>query len=83
MLLGEVTSTLDAATEAAAHQILESEFTAWGHTVIVVSHRLGRLAELARPGRDVVARLRDGRLEGVWGDVRDLFVDGEGELEEL
>ncbi|KAK4248096.1 P-loop containing nucleoside triphosphate hydrolase protein [Corynascus novoguineensis] len=81
VLLDEVTSTLDAATEAAAHQILESEFTAWGHTVIVVSHRLGRLAELARPGRDVVARLRDGRLEGVWSDVRDLVVDGEGGLE--
>ncbi|AEO59164.1 hypothetical protein MYCTH_2111394 [Thermothelomyces thermophilus ATCC 42464] len=60
--------------------VVESELLAGGHTVIVVSHRLGHLAECARPASDVVVRVRDGTLEGVWSDVRELVVNGDGEL---
>jgi ABC-type multidrug transport system fused ATPase/permease subunit len=72
VLLDEVTSALDAETEAVVHGLVDSEFSANGHTVIVVPHRLGKLVEFARPGRDVVIRMRDGRLDGVVRDLRGL-----------
>ncbi|KAL2172704.1 hypothetical protein VTG60DRAFT_4150 [Thermothelomyces hinnuleus] len=80
VLLDEVTSAFDAAAEVAVHRVVESEFSATGHTVVVVSHRLGHLAECARLASDVVVRMRDGMLEGVWSDVRGLVVNGDEEL---
>jgi ABC-type multidrug transport system fused ATPase/permease subunit len=63
VLLDEITSSLDASTESAMHRIVEDEFAAKRHTVILVSHRLGQLSEFARPGRDLVVCMRDGRLD--------------------
>ena len=69
ILLDEVTSSLDLNTEAAMHNIIDHEFTQKGHTVIVIAHRLGVLSQHARPGQDVVVRLREGRFEDVGTDL--------------
>ncbi|OIW22995.1 putative ABC transporter [Coniochaeta ligniaria NRRL 30616] len=70
ILLDEVTSSLDVATEFAIHDIIDEEFTRNGHTVIVIAHRLRVLLEHARPGQDVVVRLRDGRIQDVGADLK-------------
>lgn len=69
VLLDEVTASLDLAAERRMHDVIDAEFTRHGHTVVAIAHRLGVLAEHARPGQDVVVQLRDGRVEGVGGDV--------------
>jgi ABC-type multidrug transport system fused ATPase/permease subunit len=69
VLLDEVTSVLDAATEATVQRLVESELAGNGHTVVMVSHRSGQVVELARPGRDVLVQMGGGRLEGVVSDV--------------
>lgn len=69
ILLDEVTSSLDFAMESTIHGIIDEEFTGKGHTVIIVSHRLGVLTENTKPGRDVVAWMGDGRLQEVITDV--------------
>jgi ABC-type multidrug transport system fused ATPase/permease subunit len=69
ILLDEVTSSLDFATESTIHDIIDDEFTGKGHTVIIVAHRLGGLRERAKPGRDVVVVMKDGRLQEVITDV--------------
>jgi len=68
ILLDEATSALDSAVEATVHRIIDEEFTEKGHTVIMVSHRVGGLFRTSKPGRDVVVWMRDGGVEGV---VRD------------
>jgi ATP-binding cassette subfamily C (CFTR/MRP) protein 1 len=65
ILLDEVTSSLDTATEAAIHRIVDNEFTKNGHTVIIVTHRIGTLEEHTKAGRDAVALIADGRLQEV------------------
>ncbi|KAI1297079.1 putative ABC transporter [Xylaria venustula] len=66
VLLDEVTASMDANTEATIHEVIESEFTANGLTVIIVAHRAGVLSgDTGKPGRDVVLWVRDGRLENV------------------
>ncbi|KAK4233232.1 P-loop containing nucleoside triphosphate hydrolase protein [Achaetomium macrosporum] len=80
VLLDEITSALDASAESAVHRIVESEFVANGHTVIMVSHRLGLLSEFARPGRDIVVRMRDGRLDSAVSTLKEMA--GEGGEEE-
>ena len=62
LLLDEITSSMDSATENAVFDIIESEFIENGHTVIIISHRLGGLEGRLRPGVDSVAVLRDGKL---------------------
>ncbi len=69
VLLDEVTSSLDSEVESRVHRIIDREFTTKGHTVIVVSHRLGALAAHSRPGRDVVVWMRDGRVFEVSSDL--------------
>lgn len=69
ILLDEVTASLDAATEAAIHDIIDEELTRNGHTVIVIAHRLGVLSRHARPGQDVVVQLGDGRVRDVSNDL--------------
>ncbi len=69
ILLDEVTSSLDVATESAIHDIIDEEFTRNGHTVIVIAHRLRVLSEHARPGQDVVVQLRDGRIQDIETDA--------------
>ncbi|RAH84629.1 putative ABC transporter [Aspergillus japonicus CBS 114.51] len=65
VVLDEVTSSLDAETEATIHRIIDEEFTQEGHTVIVVAHRVEGLVEQLTPGRDTVAVMADGRLVDV------------------
>ncbi|KAI8295000.1 Baeyer-Villiger monooxygenase [Colletotrichum sp. SAR11_240] len=67
LLLDEATASLDPETEAAMGRIIHEQFTAQGHTVIAISHRLGGLAENMREGRDAVALLSNGRIEKIGG----------------
>lgn len=69
ILLDEVTSSMDPATESTIHSIIDEEFSGKGHTVIIIAHRLGLLAEHAKPGRDVVVLMRDGRSQEVITDI--------------
>ncbi len=62
VLLDEITSMLDSSTESAVHKIVEDEFSAKGHTIIMISHRVGRLSKFSPPARDLVLQMRDGRL---------------------
>ena len=62
VLLDELTSSVDAETETAIHRIIDEEFTANGHTVITIAHKLGSLENYMRSGRDILVMLADGRL---------------------
>lgn len=62
VLLDELTAFMDSATETKVYDVVEKEFVAKGHTVIIVSHRLGGLIGRLREGVDAVAVLKDGRL---------------------
>ncbi|KAI8946261.1 putative ABC transporter [Xylaria longipes] len=70
ILLDEVTSFLDSATERTIYRMIDDEFSSKGHTVIVVAHRLGALEQYMVPGRDAVALVSDGRLVEIIHDVR-------------
>ncbi|KAI1347264.1 putative ABC transporter [Xylaria sp. FL0043] len=70
ILLDEVTSSLDSATESIMYRIINDEFTQKGHTVIIVAHRLGALQENTVIGRDAVALMEDGKLLEVIRDLR-------------
>lgn len=63
LLLDEATSSLDQATESIMRRIIHEEFTAKGHTVIAITHRLSGMAESMRPGQDVVVSLSQGRID--------------------
>lgn len=65
LLLDEATSSLDQATESIMRRIIYEEFTAKGHTVIAITHRLSGMAEYMRPGQDVVVSLSQGRIDKV------------------
>jgi ATP-binding cassette, subfamily C (CFTR/MRP), member 1 len=69
IILDEVTSSLDTATESTIHHIIDDELTDKGHTVIIVTHRLGALEEHTETGRDAVALMADGRLQEVVEDL--------------
>jgi len=70
LLLDEATSSLDGATESKIYDVVHSEFTEKGHTVVIVAHRVGVLAERMQPG-DHVAWIQDGRVIKV-GNADDL-----------
>jgi ABC-type multidrug transport system fused ATPase/permease subunit len=65
VLLDEVTSALDSGVEEIVHGIIDEEFCGKGHTVIMVSHRVGGLLSGARPERDVVVWMSDGGIQEV------------------
>ncbi|KAH8899329.1 hypothetical protein GQ53DRAFT_709991 [Thozetella sp. PMI_491] len=65
VLLDEITSSLDAGTEAAVYQIIQESFIDKGHTVIMVTHKLGTFMQNLRPGKDTVVFMKDGRLDRV------------------
>jgi ABC-type multidrug transport system fused ATPase/permease subunit len=67
VVLDEVTSSLDVATESTIYRIVDEEFTKKGHTVITIAHRLGNL--YTKVGRDAVAFMADGRLQEVRRDL--------------
>ncbi|KAI1763558.1 putative ABC transporter [Hypoxylon sp. FL1150] len=62
VLLDEVTAALDAGTESIIYDLIEQEFTAKGHTVIMVTHRAGVVSSRSR---DLVLWMNEGRLEEV------------------
>ncbi|KAH8596734.1 putative ABC transporter [Bisporella sp. PMI_857] len=76
VLLDEVTSSLDLATESTIYSIIEEEFTSKGHTVIIVAHRLGVLAEHTKPGRDFLVVMQDGRIQEVITDFQNMASEG-------
>ncbi|KAK0641279.1 ABC transporter type 1, transmembrane domain-containing protein [Cercophora newfieldiana] len=76
VLLDEVTSALDAAAEDTVHRIIDEEFSGRGHTVIMVSHRIGGLFRGSRPERDVVVWMEDGRVREVVRGLAAAMWDG-------
>lgn len=72
VLLDEVTSSLDFATESIIHGIIDEEFTAKGHTTIIVAHNLSILMEHINPETDVVVVMKDGRLQEIITDVNSM-----------
>jgi ATP-binding cassette subfamily C (CFTR/MRP) protein 1 len=65
VLLDEVTSSLERRAEELVCDIIEQEFAANGHTVLVVTHKLGALGRRLRGGRDVVVWMANGKIEEV------------------
>ncbi|KAI1326803.1 putative ABC transporter [Xylariaceae sp. FL0255] len=63
VILDEVTSSLDVATESTIYQVVEKEFSEKGHTVIIIAHRLGALHKYMKVGQDATAFMKDGRLQ--------------------
>jgi ATP-binding cassette, subfamily C (CFTR/MRP), member 1 len=72
VLLDEATSSLDPETEAKMYDVIQEHFINSGHTVIMVTHKLGLFADRMRQGRDKVVWMRDGMIERV-GDMDDLL----------
>ena len=67
IVLDEVTSSLDVATEPTIYRIVDEEFTQKGHTIIIIAHRLSN--QNTKVGRDAVAFMADGtlqELEKIW-----------------
>ncbi|KAH8680546.1 ABC transporter [Xylariales sp. PMI_506] len=52
LLLDEATSSVDSVTERSILSIVQTEFIDNGYTVIMVSHRLGAVADILRDGVD-------------------------------
>lgn len=71
LVLDEATSSLDPTTEETIYDIIENEFVANGHTVIIIAHRISVLGRKLRAGHDKVAWLQDGRIMKV-GDYEDI-----------
>lgn len=65
LLLDEATSAVDSETESIMRRIVNEVFTENGHTVVAITHRLGGLDKIMRPGQDMVAMLSDGRVQRV------------------
>lgn len=63
LLLDEATSSLDQDTESVIRRIIHEEFTAKGHTVIAITHKLSGMAEYMRTDQDVVVSLTQGRID--------------------
>lgn len=75
VLLDEVTSSLDATTEQAVYEIVEEEFVARGHTVVMVTHRIRPFLDVWRRSRGetgtglTVIWMKDGQVDWVERDV--------------
>jgi ATP-binding cassette, subfamily C (CFTR/MRP), member 1 len=76
VLLDEVTSSVDLATESTIHEVINEEFTNNGLTVIIVAHRLSVLVDHAKPGKDIIVWLGDGRIQEVITDVTPMILKG-------
>ncbi|KAK2778498.1 ATP-binding cassette [Colletotrichum kahawae] len=72
LLLDEATASLDPETEAAMSRIIHDEFTAKGHTVISISHKLGGIGKNMREGQDAVVLLSNGKVEKI-GTVQEVL----------
>ena len=67
VLLDEVTASLDPVTESNMYDIIEEEIINHGHTVIMVTHKLGAFAKRMRPEKDIVVWIKDGKVEKIGG----------------
>ncbi|KAK7713447.1 hypothetical protein SLS64_004697 [Diaporthe eres] len=65
VLLDEVTSSLDPVTEGKLLDIVREEFVDQGHTVVMVTHKLGAVKGRLRGRRDAVVWVGQGRIERV------------------
>lgn len=65
ILLDEVTSSLDPVTEGKIYDVIQEEFVKDGHTIVMVTHKLARIKERLRKGRDMVVWMSNGRIEKV------------------
>lgn len=65
LLIYEVTSSLDPATEAIMRTIIHEEFTEKGHTIIAITHRMSGMEAYVRAGRDTIFHLSEGKLEKI------------------
>ncbi|KAH8882981.1 P-loop containing nucleoside triphosphate hydrolase protein, partial [Thozetella sp. PMI_491] len=63
LLLDEATSSLDYISEEIVHRVIDEEFVARGHTVLMISHRPEIPAHWWRPGRDAIIQLYDRGLK--------------------
>ncbi|KAF2421220.1 putative ABC transporter [Tothia fuscella] len=63
IVLDEVTSSLDITTESIINRVIDDEFVAKGHTIIIVAYRIGAFEERRKSGRDTVVLMTDGRLQ--------------------
>lgn len=68
VVLDEVTSSLDVATEYIIYQVVGEEFTEKGHTVIIIAHKVGALYKCVKAGRDAMAFMGNGKLQGLRRD---------------
>lgn len=64
VLMDEVTSSLDSATEVLINDLVDEEFTAEGYTVVVVAHRLSSIIERMKPA-DLVVTMESGRVASI------------------
>lgn len=62
VLLDEVTSSLDSATEAKIYDILDQEFMQQGHTVVMVTHKVQSIRGRLRRGRDKIVWMAGGQV---------------------
>lgn len=67
VLLDEVTASLDPVTESNMYDIIEEEIINHGHTVIMVTHKLGAFAQRMRPEKDIVVWMKDGKVGKIGG----------------
>lgn len=65
ILLDEITSSLDVVTEEKVYDLVQDEFVRKGHTVIMVTHKVGSYARRLRLGTDRVVWMKDGEIEKV------------------
>ena len=65
VLMDEATSSLDPETESRMYDIIQEHFIDTGHTVVMVTHKLGTFADRMRQGKDKIVWMRDGLIEGI------------------
>jgi ABC-type multidrug transport system fused ATPase/permease subunit len=65
ILPDEITSSLDAATEEKVYDLVQNEFVEKGHTVVMVTHKVGSYARRLRRGQDKVVWMKDGEIEKI------------------
>lgn len=64
ILFDEVTSLLDPVTEAKIYDVLEQEFVQFGHTVVMVTHKLNGIRGRLRKGQDKIVWMAGGKVSG-------------------
>lgn len=74
ILLDEITAAFDVATESGIRELIHEEFISKGHTVIMVSHRVGVTSGHSEDDKCMVVEMRDGQLDSVTGGHGDSLI---------